>query len=46
MIGTQIKDYYIKSELGKGGMATVCLAQDNKFDPELAIKLLKKRICS
>ena len=42
MIGSQIKDYYIKSELGQGGMATVYLAHDNKFDTEVAIKLLKK----
>jgi serine/threonine protein kinase len=42
ILNTSIKDYYIKSELGQGGMATVYLAHDNKFDTEVAIKLLRK----
>jgi serine/threonine protein kinase len=42
MIGKKIEKYTIKSELGQGGMATVFLAHDNKFDTEVAIKLLRK----
>jgi serine/threonine protein kinase len=29
-------NYTLKSELGEGGMATVYLAEDNKFDTEVA----------
>ncbi len=35
-------NYTIKSELGQGGMATVYLAHDNKFDTNVAIKILNK----
>jgi serine/threonine protein kinase len=35
-------NYTLKSELGEGGMATVFLAHDNKFDTEVAIKVLNK----
>jgi len=38
----KIKEYNIQSELGKGGMATVYLAHDNKFDSSVAIKILNK----
>ena len=34
--------YFINSELGRGGMATVYLAHDQKFDTNVAIKVLKK----
>ena len=42
MQNTIIKDYHIQSELGRGGMATVYLAHDNKFDTNIAIKILNK----
>jgi len=42
MINTIIKDYHIHSELGRGGMATVYLAHDNKFDTNVAVKVLNK----
>jgi serine/threonine protein kinase len=42
MNNISIKDYYIQSELGRGGMATVYLAHDNKFDSNVAIKVLNK----
>jgi len=38
----KIKEYNIQSELGKGGMATVHLAEDEKFKHPVAIKLLNK----
>jgi serine/threonine protein kinase len=34
--------FILKSELGRGGMATVYLAHDNKFDTNVAIKVLNK----
>jgi serine/threonine protein kinase len=37
-----IKNYQIKSELGRGGMATVYKAHDAKFDTDVAIKILHK----
>jgi serine/threonine-protein kinase len=37
-----IKGYEAQSELGRGGMATVYLAHDNKFDTNVAIKVLNK----
>jgi serine/threonine protein kinase len=37
-----IKDYQVKSELGQGGMATVYLAHDIKFQTNVAIKVLNK----
>jgi uncharacterized protein (TIGR02145 family) len=42
MINQIIKDYSIIKQLGQGGMATVYLAFDNKFDSNVAIKLLNK----
>jgi serine/threonine-protein kinase len=42
MIGKQIEKYTIISQLGQGGMATVYLANDNKFDTRVAIKILNK----
>jgi serine/threonine protein kinase len=35
-------NYTLKSKLGEGGMATVFLAQDPKFQADVAIKILKK----
>ena len=37
---SKIQHYTILSQLGQGGMATVHLALDNKFDSNVAIKLL------
>jgi uncharacterized protein (TIGR02145 family) len=42
MINQQIQHYRITSELGKGGMATVYLAHDLKFDTKVALKVLNK----
>ena len=42
MINQQLNNYKIISLLGEGGMAFVYLAHDNKFDTEVAIKILKK----
>jgi serine/threonine protein kinase len=38
----KISNYNIINTVGEGGMATVFLAHDNKFDTEVAIKLLRK----
>ena len=35
--------YSFQSELGRGGMATVFLAHDNKFDTSVAVKVLNKQ---
>ena len=40
MLNQQIQNYTILSPLGEGGMATVHLAHDTKFDSNVAIKLL------
>ena len=37
-----INNYTIKKSIGQGGMATVYLAHDNKFDTNVAIKILNK----
>jgi serine/threonine protein kinase len=37
-----ITNYTIKQPIGQGGMATVYLAHDNKFDSSVAIKILNK----
>ena len=37
-----INNYQLQSELGQGGMATVYLAHDNKFDTNVAVKVLNK----
>jgi formylglycine-generating enzyme required for sulfatase activity/tRNA A-37 threonylcarbamoyl transferase component Bud32 len=42
MLNNNIKNYLIKTELGRGGMAEVYLALDNKFDTNVAVKLLNK----
>jgi serine/threonine protein kinase len=42
MLNSKIKDYLIQRELGRGGMAVVYLAHDNKFDTNVAVKLLNK----
>jgi serine/threonine protein kinase len=42
MQNTIIKDYQVKSELGQGGMASVYLAHDIKFQTNVAIKVLNK----
>jgi uncharacterized protein (TIGR02145 family) len=42
MQNTQILHYTVSSVLGQGGMATVYLAHDNKFDSKVAIKILNK----
>ena len=42
MLNQQIQNYTILSTLGEGGMATVHLAHDTKFDSNVAIKLLNK----
>jgi serine/threonine protein kinase len=39
-----LTNYSIHSELGQGGMAKVYLAHDNKFDANVAIKILKKEM--
>jgi formylglycine-generating enzyme required for sulfatase activity/tRNA A-37 threonylcarbamoyl transferase component Bud32 len=42
MQNTVINNYHIQRELGRGGMATVYLAHDSKFDTNVAVKLLNK----
>ena len=37
-----ITNYTIKQSIGQGGMATVYLAEDIKFDTNVAIKVLNK----
>ena len=37
-----LANYSTRTELGRGGMATVYLAHDNKFDTDVAIKVLNK----
>jgi serine/threonine protein kinase len=43
-IPEQIGRYIIKSELGRGGMATVYRAFDPSFDREVAIKVLPREM--
>jgi uncharacterized protein (TIGR02145 family) len=42
MENSQITNYLIKNSIGQGGMATVYLAEDNKFQTNVAIKVLNK----
>jgi serine/threonine-protein kinase len=42
MLNQTILHYQIQSELGKGGMATVYLAEDQKFKSPVAFKVLNK----
>jgi serine/threonine-protein kinase len=39
-------NYTLKSKLGEGGMAIVYLAEDHKFQTEVALKMLKKELIS
>lgn len=41
--GTQLGDYRIIRELGRGGMGAVYLAEDGKHDRQVAIKILPPR---
>ena len=38
----ELSNYSFQSELGRGGMATVYLAHDNKFNTNVAVKVLSK----
>ena len=40
MIGTTLRQYVIKSPLGKGGMGEVWLARDTTLDRDVALKIL------
>jgi serine/threonine-protein kinase len=42
MIGTQVKDYRIIQEIGKGGMASVFLLEHTKLHNQAALKLLNQ----
>jgi predicted Ser/Thr protein kinase len=44
MIPEKIGIYEIKSELGRGGMATVYLAYDPRFEREVALKVLPREM--
>jgi serine/threonine-protein kinase len=40
----EITNYKITKEIGRGGMAIVYLAHDNKFDTNVAVKVLNKEL--
>ena len=42
MIGKQVKEYRIKQEIGKGGMASVFLVEHTLLHYQAALKLLNK----
>lgn len=44
MTSRKISRYEIKSEIGRGGMATVYLAHDPRFQREAAIKVLPREL--
>jgi serine/threonine protein kinase len=44
MIPEKIGRYVIKTELGRGGMATVYLANDPRFEREVAVKVLPREM--
>jgi serine/threonine protein kinase len=43
MIPDRIGRYEVKSELGRGGMATVYLAHDPSFGRDVAVKVLPRQ---
>ena len=44
--GTDLGRYEIRSEIGKGGMGEVYLAQDTKLDRKVALKILPAEVAS
>jgi serine/threonine protein kinase len=42
MFNYLMPNYHVIREIGRGGMATVYLAHDQKFDTNVAIKVLNK----
>ena len=40
----EITNYKVTKEIGRGGMAIVYLAHDNKFDTNVAVKMLNKEL--
>src|SRR2546425_5375599 len=44
--GTKLGHYEIRSQIGKGGMGEVYLAQDTKLDRKVALKILPADVAS